>query len=150
MNKYKCKGCKWYNKPFWSIINPCENCPREETNVEIITRWVDPTIEEKDKEIERLNKELEYYKKEKERLGKLFYNRNEENIRLNNIIKELQHKKTLNKKEYMKEYRKNNREKIKEYYKQWRKDNPDKVKEQSKRHYQRVKSKKILVEKVEE
>ena len=50
----KCKGCQWYNKPYWSIINPCENCPREETNVEIITRWIDPTIEEKDKEIERL------------------------------------------------------------------------------------------------
>ena len=46
MSKYKCKGCQWYNKPYWSIINPCDNCPRENTNVEIITRWQDPTIEE--------------------------------------------------------------------------------------------------------
>lgn len=42
----KCKGCEWYGKPYWSIINPCDNCPRENTNVEIITRWQDPTIEE--------------------------------------------------------------------------------------------------------
>ena len=63
--KYKqCKGCQWYNKPYWSIINPCDNCNREKTNIEIITRWQDPTIEEKDKEIERLNniiKDIETY-----------------------------------------------------------------------------------------
>ena len=51
----KCKGCQWYNKPYWSIINPCDNCPRESTNIEIFTRWVDPTIEEYKKEIDRLN-----------------------------------------------------------------------------------------------
>ena len=50
----KCKGCQWYGKPYWSIINPCDSCPRENTNIEIITRWQDPTIEERDKEIERL------------------------------------------------------------------------------------------------
>ena len=55
----KCKGCEWHNKPYWSIINPCENCPKEETNVAIITRWIDPTIEEKDKEIERLHSIIE-------------------------------------------------------------------------------------------
>lgn len=52
----KCKGCQWYGKPYWSITNPCDNCPRETTNVEILTRWQDPTIEEQQKEIERLNK----------------------------------------------------------------------------------------------
>lgn len=60
----KCKGCEWYGKPYWSIINPCDNCPRENTNVEIITRWEDPTIEEFKKEIEKLNNiinELEKY-----------------------------------------------------------------------------------------
>ena len=47
MNKpSKCKNCQWYGKPYWSIINPCDNCPRENTNVEIITRWQDPTIKE--------------------------------------------------------------------------------------------------------
>ena len=46
MSDDKCKGCQWHNKPYWSIINPCDNCPRENTNVEIITRWQDPTIEE--------------------------------------------------------------------------------------------------------
>ena len=54
MNKpNKCKNCQWYGKPYWSIINPCDNCPME--NVETFTHWVDPTIEQKDKEIERLN-----------------------------------------------------------------------------------------------
>lgn len=55
----KCKGCQWYNKPYWSIINPCDNCTREETNIEILTRWQDPTIEEAQKEIERLNNKEE-------------------------------------------------------------------------------------------
>lgn len=59
----KCKGCEWYGKPYWSIINPCENCPREETNVVIITRWTDTTIEEKDKEIKRLKKQSNNYAK---------------------------------------------------------------------------------------
>lgn len=49
----KCKNCQWYGKPYWSIINPCDNCPME--NVEIFTRWIDPTIEEYKKEIDRLN-----------------------------------------------------------------------------------------------
>jgi len=63
----KCKGCQWYGKPYWSIINPCDNCPRENTNVEIITRWQDPTIEKYQKEIDRLNNiinELEKWLKE--------------------------------------------------------------------------------------
>ena len=65
----KCKNCQYYGKPYWSIINPCDNCPNEETNVEIFTRWQDPTIEEKDKEIDRLNNiisELEKWLKEKQ------------------------------------------------------------------------------------
>ena len=54
MNKSnKCKNCQWYGKPYWSIINPCDNCPME--NVETFTQWIDPTIQEKDKKIERLN-----------------------------------------------------------------------------------------------
>ena len=51
----KCKNCQWYNKPYWSIINPCDNCDRENTNMEILTRWQDPTINEYKKEIKRLH-----------------------------------------------------------------------------------------------
>ena len=54
----KCKGCEWYGKPYWSIINPCDNCPRED--VEIITRWQDPTIKELQ---ERIDKAIEYIRK---------------------------------------------------------------------------------------
>ena len=50
MNKpSKCKNCQWYGKPYWSIINPCDNCPME--NVETFTVWQDPSIEEKNKVI---------------------------------------------------------------------------------------------------
>lgn len=31
MNKpSKCKNCQWYGKPYWSVINPCDNCDRED------------------------------------------------------------------------------------------------------------------------
>ena len=33
----KCKGCEWYGKPYWSIINPCDNCPNENDNITTIT-----------------------------------------------------------------------------------------------------------------
>ena len=79
MNKpSKCKNCQWYGKPYWSIINPCDNCLIEKdyktiiqidgepvfketlTEEEIKKAMTDKsifelTIEEKDKEIERLN-----------------------------------------------------------------------------------------------
>ena len=53
MNKpSKCKNCQWYGKPYWSIINPCDNCPME--NVEVFTSWVDPTTKELKEENESL------------------------------------------------------------------------------------------------
>ena len=88
MNKpNKCKNCQWYGKPYWSIINPCDNCPNENDYKTIIQIDGEPVfkeaiteeqlkkamegksifeiaIEEKDKEIERLNNiidELEKY-----------------------------------------------------------------------------------------
>lgn len=88
MNKpSKCKNCQWYGKPYWSIVNPCDNCPRENDNITIVQidgtlvfkeslteeeikktmegkSIFELTIEEKDKEIERLQNiidELEKY-----------------------------------------------------------------------------------------
>ena len=82
MNKpNKCKNCQWYGKPYWSIINPCDNCPNENDYKTIIQIDGEPvfkeaiteeqlkkamegksifeiTIEAKDKEIERLNKKI--------------------------------------------------------------------------------------------
>ena len=23
-----CMGCEYYNKPYWSIVSPCDSCPR--------------------------------------------------------------------------------------------------------------------------
>lgn len=29
MNEYNpCRGCEYYNKPYWSIVSPCNSCPR--------------------------------------------------------------------------------------------------------------------------
>ena len=53
MNKpSKCKNCQWYGKPYWSIINPCDNCDKEEP--QIFTRWIDPTINEYKQQITQL------------------------------------------------------------------------------------------------
>ena len=78
MNKPdKCKNCQWYGKPYWSIINPCDNCSNENDNITTITigdikliqeclteeeikkamtdkSIFEITLEEKDKEIENL------------------------------------------------------------------------------------------------
>ena len=64
MNKNKCKGCQWYGKPHWSVINPCDSCPREETTMNIF-------IDTKDME-ERYGEELykEYLEKENKRITK--------------------------------------------------------------------------------
>ena len=83
MNKpSKCKNCQWYGKPYWSIINPCDSCPNDNDYKTIITIDREPlfkealteeeikkamtdksifqiTLEEKDKEIERLNNIIE-------------------------------------------------------------------------------------------
>lgn len=87
MNKpSKCKNCQWYGKPYWSIINPCDNCPNENDYKTIITVDGEPLfkealteeeikkamtdksifeiiLEEKDKEIERLSKEVDMWNK---------------------------------------------------------------------------------------
>ena len=29
MHEYDpCMGCQYYNKPYWSIVSPCDSCPR--------------------------------------------------------------------------------------------------------------------------
>lgn len=88
MNKpSKCKNCQWYGKPYWSIINPCDNCPNEndyKTTIQIDGEPVfketlteeeikkamecksifEITVEEKDKEIDRLNNIINELEKE--------------------------------------------------------------------------------------
>ncbi len=65
----KCKSCQWYGKPYWSIINPCDNCPREEIvegNIIVFKEHIDKIldeveltkrVEEKDKETKRIKGE---------------------------------------------------------------------------------------------
>ena len=75
----KCKGCEWYGKPYWSIINPCDNCPRENTNVEILTRWQDPTIEELKTQLqqkENIIKEVRKYIKDNKLYNEEYYTHN--------------------------------------------------------------------------
>ena len=71
MSSDKCKGCPHYGQPYWSIINPCDNCTREVTYIETFTRWSDPTIEEYKKKIEKLEliiNKLEEYLEEKQKI----------------------------------------------------------------------------------
>ena len=115
MNKpSKCKNCQWYGKPYWSIINPCDSCPNENdyktiiqidgvpviketlTEEEIKKAMTDKsifelTIEEKDKEIERLNNIIKEYKTNT--IPTLEHNIDvlvDSEERLNNIIYELE------------------------------------------------------------
>ena len=88
MNKpKKCKNCQWYGKPYWSIINPCDSCPNENDNMTIVQIDGVPvfkeaiteeqlkeksifeiTIEEKDKEIDKLNNRIHALEKHNEKL----------------------------------------------------------------------------------
>lgn len=34
----KCKGCQWYNKPYWSVVSPCNSCYKDEE----ITVYISP------------------------------------------------------------------------------------------------------------
>ena len=86
MNKPdKCKNCQWYGKPYWSIINPCDSCPNENDYKTVIQVDGAPIIKEAltDEQIANsmLNKvELESKLQEKDK----------EIERLNNIINELE------------------------------------------------------------
>lgn len=42
----KCKNCQWYGKPYWSIINPCDNCPNENDYKTIVQIDGVPVIKE--------------------------------------------------------------------------------------------------------
>lgn len=74
MNKpNKCKNCQWYGKPYWSIINPCDNCPnenpiqttitidREKVFNEFVENVIDP-IEQCQKLQQRIDKALGFLK----------------------------------------------------------------------------------------
>lgn len=32
-----CMGCQYYNKPYWSIVSPCDSCPRIYGNDSFVT-----------------------------------------------------------------------------------------------------------------
>lgn len=55
----KCKGCQWYGKPYWSINNPCDNCPRETVEGKILefSLCADLSIEELKQDIYKLEQE---------------------------------------------------------------------------------------------
>ena len=54
----KCKGCQWYGKPYWSVINPCDNCLRENDNVQIPTRIEYTSVDETDSKVEELKRTI--------------------------------------------------------------------------------------------
>ena len=54
----KCKGCQWYNKPYWSVVSPCNSCYKDEE----ITVYISPNGYGKSyHELEqRIDKAIEY------------------------------------------------------------------------------------------
>lgn len=85
MNKpSKCKNCQWYNKPYWSIINPCDSCPNENSNITIVEIDGKPIFKEyaTDEDIKRAMCEQYFIVKLKEK--------DKEIERLNNIIEEIE------------------------------------------------------------
>ena len=109
----KCKNCQWYGKPYWSITNPCDNCPNEKDYKTIIQldgvpiiketlndekikesmeskSIIELILEKKDKKIERLTNGCKELEQQIDDLHKLETTLTNENERLNNIINELE------------------------------------------------------------
>lgn len=41
-----CQGCDFFNKPYWSILNPCKNCPKQFTGGFVTTTITNvPSVE---------------------------------------------------------------------------------------------------------
>lgn len=45
-NYNPCMGCQWYNKPYWSVVNPCHNCHKFYNTVTYTTTTTLPTAKE--------------------------------------------------------------------------------------------------------
>ena len=54
----KCKGCQWYNKPYWSVVSPCNSCYKdEEISVYISSKGYGKSYYELQ---QRIDKAIEY------------------------------------------------------------------------------------------
>lgn len=64
MMSEECLGCEWYNKPYWSIISPCTNCPKRFKNNTIKVTKYSINIDKTDlyKRIEELQQQNQKYK----------------------------------------------------------------------------------------
>lgn len=63
MMSEECLGCEWYNKPYWSIISPCTNCPKRFKNNTIkVTKYsinIDKTdLYKRIEELRNINEKL--------------------------------------------------------------------------------------------
>lgn len=94
MNKICGYNCE-HNKGGICQITYCDKIGKMTTTTQepqILTRWVDPTIKEKDKEIERLNNIINNIKKEYELFMQSDFNTNNCITFINKIEKELKEK----------------------------------------------------------
>lgn len=41
-----CMGCEYYNKPYWSVVSPCNSCPRIYNTGGYVTTTTLPTAKE--------------------------------------------------------------------------------------------------------
>ena len=96
MNKpNKCKNCQWYGKPYWSVINPCDNCNREDYYKIMETYYTEDyvksllqKIEDNNSDINNLTYQLAKMKEEndvlKKKLDRRYYKNEYERIKEEN------------------------------------------------------------------
>ena len=59
----KCKGCQWYNKPYWSVVSPCNSCYKdEEITVYISPKGYGESYHELEHKIEKAIEYIENHK----------------------------------------------------------------------------------------
>lgn len=118
MNKICGYNCE-HNKGGICQITYCDKIGKMTTTTQepvVLTRWIDPTIEEYKKEIERLKERIEYLERSNNRREDEILELRKENADLDNIINKLEESLKDDKEEYNKDLDLETKELYNEYW----------------------------------